>query len=481
MRYNNRYSTPNKHEDCNSALTAAGLPGKAVNTWLKDMAALQVAEKSNPESLASDAAAAGNLIKRGWRWCHALPLKSQRNEVERLAGETLVELITALCRDICRAHRRTMYAALTDNFHRFVRTEELVFSAAERWPGLLPTREELEIESRNLQKDKDGLELNQGVFFSQMFMDPQAGIHHLHAMLRPKSKSKQLLGAFIEQGRIELDFITVQVKGKAGFVYLTNPRYLNAEDDLTSADLETAVDLVLLHPDINMGVLRGSPVNHPKYNGRRVFGSGVNLTKIYQGKLPYLMFLTRDIAAVNKLYYGLAGDTWNEDDPHNTVEKPWLAAVESFAIGGGCQLLLVMDYVIAEAGSYFNLPARKEGIIPGVANLRLARFIGASAARDAILFDKQFGVERPEAVGLINRVVPPDEMDATIETFVRQALDSGMVSAAGNRKVLRIGLENLDIFRRYMANYAEIQAWCHLSSRLILNLEKHWNANERKL
>ncbi|MEX2524976.1 MAG: enoyl-CoA hydratase/isomerase family protein [Gammaproteobacteria bacterium] len=462
-------------------LLAAGLPEEAVNTWLTEMASLQIAGVSNADSLESDARAAGTLINRGWAFCAALPPRSQRSDAERAAGDLIVRLVTTLCRDVCRVHRSTMYALLTKDFRRFIRTEELVFEAAARWPGLLPSRAELEAESGTMQKDKDGLELNQGIFFSQLFMDPQAGIHHLHAMLRPKPESEALLDTFIEQGGIKLDYVTVEVKGKAGYVYLSNPRYLNAEDDLTSADLETAVDLVLLHPHIDIGVLRGGPIDHPKYHGRRVFGSGVNLTKIYQGKLPYLMFLTRDIAPLNKLYYGLAGDTWNEDDPHNTLEKPWLAAVETFAIGGGCQLLLVMDYVLAEAGSYFSLPARKEGIIPGVANLRLARFVGESAAREGILFDKQFDAESPEAAGRINRVVAPGDMDAAIEEFIGNALDSGMVSAAGNRKVLRIGQENLELYRRYMANFAEIQAWCHLSPQLIQNLEKYWNARERKL
>ena len=49
----------------------------------------------------------------------------------------------------------------------------------------------------------------------------------------------------------------------------------------------------------------------------------------------------------------------------STIEKPWIAAVDGFAIGGGCQHLLVMDYVLAASDAYMTLPARKEGIIPG--------------------------------------------------------------------------------------------------------------------
>ena len=374
-----------------------------------------------------------------------------------------------------------MYEKLTGNYRRFLRTEDLAWKAAELWPGIVPSRKELKQEEKRIQKDKDGMEINQGIFFSQLLLEPKAGLHQLHAMLRPMPESEELLHRFIRKNIIELEHVTVEKKDGAGYITMSHPRYLNAEDDTTVPDLETAVDLVTLHPDINIGVLRGAVVDHPKYKGRRVFDSGINLTKIYQGKLPYLMYLTRDFGVVNKLYYGLAGDEWNEDNPNNTLEKLWVAAVESFAIGGGCQLLLVMDYVIAESGSYFSLPARKEGIIPGAANLRLSRFLGDRLAREAILFDKQFKVEDPDAARLINHVVPREKMDETIETFIGKALDSGMVSAAGNRKVLRIAEENLEIYRRYMANFAEIQAYCHLSDQLILNLEKYWNAKERKL
>ena len=61
------------------------------------------------------------------------------------------------------------------------------------------------------------------------------------------------------------------------------------------------------------------------------------------------------------------------------------------------------------------------------------------------------------------------------------AIGSGMVSAGGNRKAIRIQTEPLDRFREYMATNAYEQAFCHLSEQLVHNLERHWNAKERKL
>jgi thioesterase DpgC len=169
------------------------------------------------------------------------------------------------------------------------------------------------------------------------------------------------------------------------------------------------------------------------------------------------------------------------DEPEQTLEKPWLAVVDGFAIGGGCQTLLVMDYVIAESGAYFNLPARKEGIIPGCANLRLPRFMGERMARQAIMFDKTFRVDEPEARTLVNEVFAGARLDAAVDACIANALGSGMVSAGGNRKAIRIQTEPLDTFRSYMATYAYEQAFCHLSEQLVHNLERHWNARERTL
>lgn len=178
---------------------------------------------------------------------------------------------------------------------------------------------------------------------------------------------------------MDLGAAQVERRGPLACVYFNNVRYLNAEDDTTLVPLETAVDLALLDPDIEMGLLRGNPVEHPKYRGRRIFSSGLNLSHLYEGKLPLMFYLTRDLGFVNKLYRGVTGDTYDPDGPEATLEKSWMAAVEGFAIGGGCQLLLVLDYVIAEEGAYCNLPARKEGIIPGAAGLAAGAFRGRVA------------------------------------------------------------------------------------------------------
>jgi thioesterase DpgC len=180
----------------------------------------------------------------------------------------------------------------------------------------------------------------------------------------------------------------------------------------------------------------------------------------------------RDLGYVSKIYRGLSGP--------EATEKLWVAAVEHFAIGGACQLLHVMDHVIAARGARLYLPARREGIIPGASNLRLPRFVGDRRARQAILSGREWVAGEPDADLLCDEVVEAEAVDGVIEARTGALTSSGLINAAANRRALRDGQEPLELFRSYMATYAREQAYCHLSPALVRNLEEHWNAHERR-
>jgi thioesterase DpgC len=455
-------------------LTAAGLPTDDIARWESSEPAFPAADATTADTLARDTALAARYYALGGALLGRLPPKPARRAPEQAAAEHLLARLRDTRTRFLRAYAEAVYCSLTDNYQRFVRAEELVYAAAERFPGLTPTRAAVVAERTLLQKDKDGAEIDQGIFLSQVLAHPCAGAHLVHAMLRSLPAALERLPAFQQTGTADLGAAVVERRGQAGYVSLRNPRYLNAEDDATLGPTELAIDLVLLDPAIEVGVLRGAPVEHPRYRGRRVFSAGINLTHLYQGQISYLFYMTRDLGYVNKLYRGLTGPQFLPGEPETTLEKPWIAGVEAFAIGGGCQLLLVMDHTLAEAGSFFNLPARKEGIIPGAANLRLPRFVGDRLARQGILFDRQFPADSPDGQLLCDRVVPPGEMDAALDAAVAGLTSSGVVSAAGNRKALRVAQEPLATFQAYMATYAREQAYCHFSPALIRNLEEYW-------
>jgi len=428
--------------------------------------------------LSSDKASFGQFWLKSSELLARLPSKPKRNAEEAAAAAEVLALARETRTKFMRAHARGVYDSLTAARNRFVRIDDLCARAATEYPGLVPGEKELARESGIRQGEKDGLEVDQGIFLSQVLADPLAGAHLCHAMLLPRADSQEALAEFAKTGKASFEGARLERQGKASVLTMSNPRFLNAEDESTLAGLERAIDLALLDPHTEICVLRGDTVTHTKHAGRRLFGAGINLTHLYQGKIRLLWYLIRDLGLVNKLYRGLARpDAPPEED---SIEKLWIAAVEGFAIGGHCQLLLTIDQVVATQDAYMTLPARKEGIIPGAANLRLARHVGDRIARQAILAERRIDCASAEGRLICDYIVPPEAMDAEIAQLVNHVTGSGMVSAAGNRRAMRISEEPLDAFRRYMAVYAREQAHCHFSPALISNLEKHWDAANRK-
>jgi thioesterase DpgC len=364
-----------------------------------------------------------------------------------------------------------LYDELTDGMTRSVRLDELMYAAAERVPGLVPTRAEMDAERERRLGEKTGVELAQGLLAAEILALPEQGTHLLRSMLAPTPEALQLLDDLRSTGSVDLGPARVTRHGKAGVLELLNPRHLNAEDGVTLGPTETAVDLILLCPEIEVAVFRGGLVDHPRYAGERVLGTGINLTHLYKGKIDFLFFLTRDLGYVDKIYRGLSSGE----------EKLWIAAVERFAIGGHCQLLHVADHVLATRGSRLYLPARKEGIIPGASNLRLPRFVGDRAARQAIMSGREWIAGEPGSELLCDEVVAPAEFEAALAARIDALTDSGLVNAIANRRAIRIGQEPLELYREYMALYSREQAYCHLSPQLVSNLERNWNAAERTL
>ena len=384
-----------------------------------------------------------------------------------------------------RAHAAGLYDALTGRCTRPLRVEDLVYRAAAEVPGLAPTRGEMEAERGRMLAGKEGIEFAQGLLVSHVLALPRAGRHLVESMLRPVPAALEHLDGLRATGAADLGPVRITRRGRAGVLEITNPKHLNAEDDVTLDLTECAVDMILLDPDIEVGVIRGGVVEHPRYPGTRVFGSGINLTRLYHGRIDFLFYLVRDLGYVNKIYRGVTvadADGRSQDHPErDAIEKLWVAAVERYAVGGACQLLHVMDHVIATRGSRLFLPARKEGIIPGASNLRLPRFVGDRAARQAIFSGREWTAGEADAALLVDEVVQPGEMDAALDARIEALTNSGLVNAAANRAALRAGQEPLDLFREYMATFSVEQARCHLSPALVRNLEVHWNARERSL
>jgi thioesterase DpgC len=456
-----------------NGLPLAGLPTETFQAW-------QAAEPDSTGDFAGDCRRYATYWRLSRELVGSLPARPGRNEEQARAAEIIQQKARAARQRFLGQHAASVYEKLTQNYSKFVRVETLVQAAADAFPGLVPGADQIAADAPRLQRDKEGVEIDHGIFLSHVLGEARAGTHLCHAMLLPRAETEPYLEKFVADGFVDLGAVTVERRANAVHVTLKNPRYLNAEDQTTIDATEIGVDLATLDPNSNIAVLRGGEVEHAKYRGRRVLGSGINLTHLYQGKIPFLWFIQRELGFVHKFIRGVARPDALPDDVHGTaIEKPWIAVVESFAIGGHCQILLTQDYVLAANDAYMTLPARKEGIVPGASNLRLHRFVGDRLARQLVQYERKLLCDSPEGRLICDEIVEAGEMDAAIERVVYNLTNSGAVGAIGNRRAFRVAVEPLDLFRRYVAVYAREQAWCHFSPALIANLERYWNAQNR--
>ncbi|MEU8180222.1 (3,5-dihydroxyphenyl)acetyl-CoA 1,2-dioxygenase DpgC [Micromonospora sp. NPDC049044] len=404
-------------------------------------------------SLLTDAAALAEFTAEADQALAALPSRPDRHpDQHQLAADIFTDQRRART-TFLRWHAEQVYRELTGGMREHRRITELVFAAADAFPGLVPTRTQMAAERELGQGDKDGREIDQGIFLAALLRSPAAGRHLLEAMRRPTVRARTLLSQFTRTGTAEIGSVRLERIGGVAHLTMANGRFLNAEDDQLVADMEIAIDLVLLDDRVQVGVLRGGKMTHPRYQGRRVFSAGINLVDLHQGRITYLDFLMgRELGLLQKLIRGLFVDeVW----PRPQAEKPWVAGVDAFAIGGGMQLLFAVDHVVAAADAFFSLPAAQEGIVPGMANLRLTRLAGGRLSRQVILSGRRIWAHEPQAALVCDEVVDPHRMDEAVRVAAAKLASPAVVA---NRHMISIAEEPVDVFRAYAAEFALEQA-----------------------
>src|SRR5215468_1361973 len=320
------------------AAARAGLPAAEVADWSASAPGPQ-------DSLPAAAEAVSAFLRRGQALGRRLPVPADCTADERAAREIVGGVMNGARERFLRAHTAALYDALTAGRTRQLRLGELAAQAATLVPGLVPSPAEMDAERARALPDKEGIEFAHGLLISHILALPGPGRHLIGAMLQPTAAAFEHLGELRDSGVADLGPVRVVRRGRAGILELSNPRHLNAEDETTLAMTEAGIDLILLDPAIDVGVMRGGVTQHPSYPGMRVFGSGINLTHLYHGRIDFLFYLERDLGYVDKIYRGIVPATqdlgaWADSAGHEgSVEKLWVAAVERFAIGGACQLL----------------------------------------------------------------------------------------------------------------------------------------------
>jgi thioesterase DpgC len=397
--------------------------------------------------------AVGRYLGAGRQLLLSLPLRHERDDADAEAADTLLAASRSILETLIGLHARSVYEELTDGLARSLTLRELVEAAAERFPGLLPSRRERDDERARPPQARDVFDLDVALFVRAILRDPVIGNHLLDSMRRPSTGAQSAAAEFDRLGWLALKTVTVSRVGVVAHVTLHNTKCLNAEDDHYVADLERAVDVVMLSESVRVGVLRGGVMTHPRYTGRRVFSAGINLRELSAGRISFVDFLlAREMGFLSKMARGLLTDRPALEGP--AVHKPWLAVVDGFAIGGGVQIVLVADHVLAAEGAWFSLPAAQEGIVPGLADLRLPRAVGARLARRMILMGQRVTAGDVNSSLICDEVVPVANLDTRTQA-VAESLGTGAVKA--NKRMLAELEETQDVVRQYLAEFTVVQ------------------------
>ena len=184
----------------------------------------------------------------------------------------------------------------------------------------------------------------------------------------------------------QYEHILVERDGPVGVVTLNRPQALNALFTPLVSERVLALEALDADPEIRAIVLTG---------GERVFAAGADLKEMS----------TQDAVQAllnNRIAY------W---DRVRRIAKPLIAAVSGYALGGGCELAMLCDMIVASETARFGQPEINVGLIPGAGGTqRLTRTVGKFKAMEMVLTGVQIDAQEAERRGLANRVVPPDRL-----------------------------------------------------------------------
>ena len=180
--------------------------------------------------------------------------------------------------------------------------------------------------------------------------------------------------------------IIVETRGSVGLVTLNRPQALNALNEALIAELNAALEAFEADPAVGCTVLTGS---------EKAFAAGADVKEMAE-KTYVEAYLARFL------------DGWTRIAE---TRKPIIAAVSGFCLGGGLELAMMCDFIIAAETAKFALPEITLGIMPGAGGTqRLPRFIGKAKAMDLILTGRMMDAAEAERAGLVARVVPAEKL-----------------------------------------------------------------------
>ncbi len=180
--------------------------------------------------------------------------------------------------------------------------------------------------------------------------------------------------------------ILLDIHGKVGLITLNRPQALNALNAQIVGEINQALDQLEQDPNIGCVVLTGSA---------KAFAAGADIKEMADLRYPQIY----------------VDDLFSDADRIANRRKPIIAAVSGFALGGGCELAMMCDFILAADNAKFGQPEINLGVLPGMGGTqRLTRAVGKAKAMELCLSGRLMGAEEAERAGLVARVMPQAEL-----------------------------------------------------------------------
>jgi enoyl-CoA hydratase len=212
-------------------------------------------------------------------------------------------------------------------------------------------------------------------------------------------------------------------KARIGYVTLNRPRVLNAQSPEMFEELTQVFSAMKHDPEVGVVILTGS--------GERAFcaGADINFLKQLAQTTP---IAAKTFVEKNRLAFGAIAH----------LGKPVIAAVNGFALGGGCELAMACHIRLAAENARFGQPEINLGLFPGAGGTqRLPRLVGTGIALEMMLSGEAISAQEAHRVGLVNKVVPADELMPAAEALARQILTKAPLAVSMILEAVQHGME----------------------------------------
>ncbi|MDR1785549.1 MAG: enoyl-CoA hydratase/isomerase family protein [Spirochaetaceae bacterium] len=218
---------------------------------------------------------------------------------------------------------------------------------------------------------------------------------------------------------MEFSNLLFEKRGKIALVTLNRPQALNALNSDTLGEINRALDIIETDAAVRGAIITG--------NGR-AFVAGADISQMVAFD-----------PVQSRSYHLLGQSVFSRIE---AIEKPFIAAVNGFALGGGCELAMACDIRIASDKALFGQPETGLGIIPGFgATQRLPRLVGLGIARELLYTSRNVKPDEAKAIGLVNLVVPPESLIEESFKMMETILSKGNLAVGYAKAAVNKGTE----------------------------------------